>query len=100
MASYSVAASEHKTLSASTVDTATFSTDKGAVMVEMRVPASGSTGIYFTTNGSTPTVGGSDTFWVPPSIGAFKIVPSLGSDVVKLISSTADAYSVLNVDGL
>lgn len=94
MASYSEALSKHATLSAATVDTVTLTADYRSVEVKNR--ASSGSGIFFTVDGSTPTVLGDDTFVVLP--GEALVVPSgLSSDAVKLISATADAYSVTGV---
>jgi hypothetical protein len=98
MASYSVSLSKHATLVASTVDTVTLTTDRRTVEVAVRAPAASSAGIYFTVDGSTPTAGGDNTFWVAGIAGASLRVPSLSTDAVKLISATADAYSVTGVD--
>jgi hypothetical protein len=97
MASYTVAASEigawEKTLAANTVDTVTFGRDCDSVRV---VAVNGLEAIYYTTDGSTPTVGGASTYWVPASAGATRSTSVTGASgtVVKLISSAASSYSV------
>ena len=97
MASYSVAAGEiaayGKVLIASTVDTVTFANDRGTVRV---TNDTGTAAIFFTVDGSTPTVNGAATYRVPASVGASASVGS-GSGAtktVKLISSGTPTYSV------
>lgn len=99
MASYSVAAGERgahrKTLVASTVDTVTFSRDVDMVEV---LNLDGAAEIYFTTDGSTPTVGGANTDVLPAAVNAVeRDVPTSGATVVKLISSGTPMYSVVGV---
>lgn len=93
MAAFTVALSKHATLAASTVDTVTLSVDYRSVEVVNR--ESSGAGISFTTDGSTPTVLGDNTFWV--GAGQSVVVESFAADAVKLISATADAYSVTGV---
>ena len=90
MASYTVARSKHATLTAATVDTVTIGGNE-AVEVLNR---SASDTIYFTTDGSTPTVGGDDTFIV--GAGQSVVIPGrrVSGEAVKLISSAAADYSV------
>lgn len=95
MADHSEARSKHATLSAATVDSVTLTTNFSHVEVKNR--ATTGAGISFTTDGSTPTALGDDTYWVGP--GEWLVVPFGGAtDVVKLISATADAYSVTGVE--
>lgn len=95
MATYTVLATEfgayEKTLVASTVDTVSFTRDIGSVEV---LNESTTVGIYFTTSGTAPTIGGGAGFYVPPA--SFRIVPS-GDDDIKIISSGAAKYSVSEV---
>ena len=93
MASYTgVEVSRHKTLTAATADTVTFTSSPSFVEVKNR----GSGTIYFTTDGTAATVEGDDTFVVKG--GEALTVPG-GSEVeVSLISSTADDYSVTGFD--
>lgn len=93
MATYSEALSKHATLTATTVDTVTLTgTDYYSVEVVHR-SGSLTTPIYFTVDGSTPTVEGDDTYVVMP--GGWKTVKSrVNVDVIKLISAGAVAYSV------
>lgn len=101
MASYTVSASTGeraaygKTLVASTVDTVTFDVGQSSVQIHNDT---GGSAIYFTVDGTTPTVGGATTFRVPAIAG---VIAELGvqggasTDVVKLISSGTPSYSVV-----
>jgi hypothetical protein len=97
MAAYSVTATQagawEKTLVASTVDTVTFAGDLSMVTVINE----GTTGLYFSVDGTTPVVGDADAMYCPPAATAS--VPSVegGGTVVKLISSGAPKYSVSGV---
>jgi hypothetical protein len=96
MSSYSVGASElaahAKVLVASTVDTVTFARDCDTVEV---LSLDGSAAIYFTVDGTTPTVGGANTNVVPAAVGSLELdVPTAGNTVVKLISAGTPIYSV------
>ncbi len=97
-----MAAKSHGTLVAATVATVvvTASRATGAINqiglpgIEV-VNRSGSAEIYFTVDGSTPTVGGEDCHVLPAAICAMS-VPGVGSTVtVKLISSGTPTYSVV-----
>jgi hypothetical protein len=98
MASYSVTAAQigahAKTLVANTVDTVTFADDIG----EVEVVSNGSAAIYFTTDGTTPTVGGAATHYLPAS-SSVRRVKFTGSDAsaIKLISAGTPTYSVARV---
>lgn len=95
MATDSANRSVHNTLTAATLDTVTLTGMWPAVEVVNR--ATTGDGIYFTVDGSTPTVGGNDSFWV--GAGQSVIVPNFEDEAeVKLISATADAYSVIGVE--
>lgn len=92
MADHAVARSKHATLSADTVDAVTLTRDYPAAEVKNR----GEPDIHFTVDGSTPTVGGDDTFVVP---AGESLVVGLSTkpqtpDVVKLIATDSCAYSV------
>jgi hypothetical protein len=79
------------TLSASTVDTVTIARDCDQV----EVMSDGAAAIYFTVDGSTPTVAGKKAYALPAAVGARQVtVPTSGSTVVKLISSGTPTYSV------
>lgn len=96
MATYTVADGDigvqGKTLAKNTVDTITFSSDLDAAVVF----SDGVAALYFTVDGSTPTVGGANTHMLPKGVRAVRqvIVPSTGNTVVKLISVGAVTYSV------
>lgn len=94
MADYTEARAKHATLTAGAADTVTLTTNVSHVEVTNR--ASSGTGISFTTDGTAPTVLGDDTYWVGPG-DSLVVKLEGGSDVVKLISATADAYSVTGV---
>ena len=91
MATYTVNQAKHATLTAATVDTVTFPDADHSVEVYNRSAAGY---IYFTTDNSAPTVAGDNTFVVGP--GQALPIPdaAVESANVKLISATADAYSV------
>lgn len=96
MSAYTVAASERgahaKTLVAATVDTVTFSRDCDTVEI---LSHDGAGAIYFTVDGTTPTVAGANTLVIPAAAGALEVeVPTAGNTVVKLISSGTPTYSV------
>lgn len=85
-------------LSASTVDTVTFT---GYVKRVRVVNLTGDAIIYFTLDGSTPTVGGVATYVLPAAISNDEepVPDSKASNaVVKLISAGTPTYSVLAVD--
>lgn len=96
MASYTVAASEvgvhDKALVASTADTVTIDRDCN----EVEVIADGSADLYFTVDGTTPTVAGQNTHRLPTGAVGRRtvVVPTAGDTVVKLISSGTPRYSV------
>lgn len=100
MATYSVAVSTgekaawSKALSAAAVDTVTFDQGVSAVRV---FNDTGTAAIYFTVDGSTPTVAGAGMFRVPASPGAYLEVGTQGgaaTETVKLISAGTPTYSV------
>ena len=105
MASYSVAASggevaaNDKTLVANTVDTVTFDQAVGGI----EVLTDGSAAVYFTIDGTAPTVSGSHCYKVPSAPGSTTslvfMVPGWHSAVsqVQLISSGTPTYSVIRV---
>lgn len=96
MASYTVDADEvgvqNKTLAISTVDTVTFGADVDGVVVF----SDGTAALYFTVDGTTPTIGGAKTHVSPAGVKSARrvTVPTSGNTVVKLISSGAVGYSV------
>lgn len=95
MASYTVAAgliaAHAKTLVAATVDTVDFAGNTSAV----EVLSDGAAAIFFTTDGTTPTVNGGNCYVIPAGGVSSVIVPDRDFDgVVKLISSGTPTYSV------
>ncbi len=93
-----------KTLVATTVDTVTFALGSTGTPGWARMPKSvevltdGASDIYVTVDGSTPTVGGTACYRVPPYPGA-TVIDVRDADpndevVVKLISSGTPVYSV------
>lgn len=94
MASYAVTADQagawEKTLVAATVDTVTFGDD----LRNVTIINEGTTGIYFTVDGSTPTVGGAASLYAPPTSTTSVASAIGGGTVVKLISSGTPKYSV------
>lgn len=106
MANYSGSPSQHKTLTANTVDKVTLDQDYNEVEVVHR----GTTGeLYFSTDrqvddsgnavtATDPTVGGAGTDVVLPGSALKVSVPgSAGNTVVRLISTAAAPYSVKGV---
>jgi hypothetical protein len=93
MASYSVDRAKHATLVASTVDTVTLGRDFNEVEILNR---DGTAAIYFTVDGSTPTVGGDNALVIPAVIGSVteSTLDISGTNVVKLISAGTPSYSV------
>lgn len=92
MAAYTVDRAKHATLVAATVDTVTLS-EFSVVEVLNR---DGVAAIYFTTDGSTPTVAGDNTQVLPAAVGGVQVstINISGTNVVKLISAGTPSYSV------
>lgn len=96
VADHTVAADEQGvhniTLTAGTVDTVTFADD----VTQIRVTnMTGTAAVYYTVDGSTPTVAGKNTRLLPAAIGSVLVEPpSSGPTAVKLISSGTPAVSV------
>lgn len=85
------------TLVGSAVDTVTFTDDVDAVQV---LNLSGTAAIYFTIDGTAPTVAGVNTYVLPAATGAsltVSIAPAGSITSVKLISSGTPQYSVQRV---
>jgi hypothetical protein len=84
-------------LTAATVDEVVFADTLAAV----EVTSDGAAKIYFTVDGSAPTVGGGNTHEVPATVAARTVlVPSTNPRVattVKLISAGTPEYSVSKV---
>lgn len=96
MATHNVAAGKlgaHAfTLAAATVDTVAFAEDIDEVTV---ISLDGAAAVYFTLDGSTPTVAGANTYVLPAALGAAAFEPrTAGPTVVKLISSGTPTISV------
>lgn len=98
MATYKVATKKvgayAKTLVASTVDTVEFADYLPAV----EVTSNGTAAIYFTIDGSTPTVGGAECYELP-ALASVRTVDIPNSSerpatVIKLISAAMPTYSV------
>ena len=91
MATYTAETAVHPTLTANTMDTVTL-TDQACD--EVTIFNYGTTGtIYVRADGPDPTVAGDNTAAVPASTGVC-VATGNGTKVVKLICSSANAYSV------
>lgn len=79
-------------LTASTVETVVFQGGLGKVTV---INLDGTGTLYFTTDGTTPTVAGAHCYVMPAVIGALTVpVASNGPNTVKVISSGTPTVSV------
>lgn len=98
MTAYTKTLSTHQTAASGVADTVTLDRDYDAVEVVNR---DGAGAIYFTIDGTTPTIGGDSTYVIPAVIGA-RVVPSVElastATVVKLIASADTKYSVTGLD--
>jgi hypothetical protein len=81
----------HVTLTANTVTTVTLDNDFKNVEV---LNVDGSAAIYFTVDGTTPTVEGNGCNVLPAAIGALTVWAGRSTDVVKLISTGTPKVSV------
>lgn len=99
MASYTANRVKSQTLGASTVDTVTL--NSAYAYVEIYNRSGFSAGISFTVDGTTPTALGDNCFVVGAGQSLTVKVPVAstlpGTTVVKLISVTADPYTVTGV---
>jgi Chitobiase/beta-hexosaminidase C-terminal domain len=81
-------------LTAATVDEVVFADTLKAVAVR----SDGAAAIYYTVDGSVPTVGGSNTYEIPAVVAvSTEVVPATNprqATVVKLISAGTPEYSV------
>lgn len=103
MSEYTVAAAvsgqvaaNDKTLVANAVDSVTFDEEIEAV----EVLTDGSAAVYFTVDGSVPTVSGQHCFKIPATGAATSLTvwpPSRGLAEVQLISTGTPTYSVTRV---
>ena len=96
MASYTVAkgalAKHAFTMVASTVDTVAFADDLDEITI---ISLDGAAEIYFTVDGSTPTVAGANTRVMPAALGEVTLKDRrTGGSIVKLISSGTPKVSV------
>lgn len=93
---YTVARAKHATMAAAnTAETVTLTdlaTKRGEIEVVNR---DGAAAIFFTTDGTAPTVNGDDCWVLPAAIGSFIVKsPADAAAVVKLISAGTPQYSV------
>lgn len=101
MATHTAVSAQHATLAASTMDTVTLSGAGARVVIKNRQTSVDSF-IYATINGADPTVGADDTIVIPggetyatPGGDHYGANPAGADVVVKLISATADPYTVM-----
>ena len=85
------------TLAASTVDTVTF-TGTDLNHVEIVVPSSSPADVWYTLDGSTPTVGGAACYFVPAGAVDNREPKGGGATTVKVISSGAGVVRVQRGD--
>lgn len=90
MANYTAAWAVHKTTAPAAVDEVTLTGNSARVEVINR----GSDSIFFTLNNVPPTVAGDNTQVVPAGT-ALSVSALSGDTVVRLISNSAVAYSVV-----
>ncbi len=83
----------HVTLVASTVSTVNVTSNAGRVEV---VNVDGAAAVYFTVDGSTPTVGGNDCHVLPATISGVEVDDETSgtNSVVKLISAGTPKVAV------
>jgi hypothetical protein len=87
-----VAYVEHRTLTANVVTPVTFTANASVI----EVATDGAAELYFTTDGTTPTVGGQNCHWMQAAIGSVEVLDDTAgqNSVVKLISSGTPKVSV------
>ena len=87
--------SVHSILVAATVKTETLTASGDGSLNYVIVHMRDGGPIYFTVDGSVPTVGGDDTFVLHTSLPVRTIqIPTTNAVTVKLISASTDLYSV------
>lgn len=88
-----MASTKHITLVANTVATVNLTTNAGTIEVVNR---DGVAEVYFTTDGSTPTIAGDDTYMLVAAVGSVTVPDdtSGATSVVKLISAGTPKVSV------
>lgn len=98
MATSSAASSKHATLTPATMDTVTLTNPAKRVLIKNRSTTAGNV-LYATINGADPTSGGDNTIsvcagetYMTPDGESFLAAVDV---VIKLISATADPYSVM-----
>jgi len=87
-----VAHIQHATLVANTVTTLTFTTNGGRVEV---LNADGAADVYFRTDGTNPTVGGTNCHLVPAAVNSLEVADETTDNTnVRLISAGTPRVSV------
>lgn len=88
-----MAYAQHLTLVAATVATVNFSANASRIEVMSR---DGAAEVFFTTDGSTPTVNGANTICLAAAVGAVEVADETSGQntVVKLISVGTPKVSV------
>jgi hypothetical protein len=84
----------HVTLTANTVTTVTLDRNYGSVEI---LNVDGSAAIYFTIDGSDPTVEGNGCNVLPAAIGSLTMWAGAATDVVKLISTGTPKVSIRGI---
>lgn len=79
------------TLTADTAETVTF-TDRITGPIEVVVDGSNTDGVWYTNDGTVPTVGGANCYYVPPGWVDSRL--SEAPDTIKLISSGTPSVRV------
>ena len=79
-----------KTTTANVVDTVTFNARVSVVEI---ISMDGADEIYFTLDGTDPTVGGDNTYVMPAALGSARVpVPGSGNTVFKMVTATPVRY--------
>lgn len=82
---------QHATLVANTVAPLTFDYDFGRV----EITTDGAADLYVTTDGTTPSIAGTGSHWLPAGMGSVELPAARGAvTVVKLISPGTPKVSV------